>query len=289
MSVETTKCVSEQFFPKDWLSDSALRSADLATRGAWMECLCHMWLNRVGHLTGTTESFAAMWRCSLDEAVRIIEVMQTTRICDVNNRNGNVTLTSRRLSRRCKEREQAALRMRRMRERGACYADRDASVRECSPPIPIPTDTINNQEPSLRTIRTGPKNGGSGCLDVKGFGCAPLGSTADGDDPDGDSRNSEWSQVIWAAILDSAPPELRQVIRRRLRTLRGYPPARVLATLLDVARAPASPKSLDEAMSWFLGRLKRSKLPLDNPKRYCVPDDLYDEAKRLLKRAMTRA
>ena len=110
------KGVSEAVYPKDILGDTALKTCTLRTRGAWYECLLHMWHDRTCEITTTYPGFARLWGCELVEAKQIIDELKITKPCNVTVSNLRVTLTSRRLQRRHKDRKDAANRQKKHRE-----------------------------------------------------------------------------------------------------------------------------------------------------------------------------
>jgi hypothetical protein len=106
-----------QFYTGDWLKDPSLSICAPAARGVWMDLLCAMHeAGRSGELRGTTDQLARVARCSTAELVQALTELQTTGAADVNDRNGVVTVSNRRMRRDAELREKAANRQRRHRD-----------------------------------------------------------------------------------------------------------------------------------------------------------------------------
>jgi len=89
------------------------------TRGIWIDILCFMWWSKKkGTISGTKENLARMVGASKDEFTLFIEEVSTHSFADINVcSNGKITLTSRRMSRDEKAREQTRLRQKRLRDK----------------------------------------------------------------------------------------------------------------------------------------------------------------------------
>lgn len=111
------KAPAFQFYPNDWLRDTLELS--LEARGAWITILCKMWYADVkGTLRLTRDQFARMLGVSPDEFDVILNELRVTQICNVvTERNGNITLENRRMSREFNERESNKIRQQRYRSR----------------------------------------------------------------------------------------------------------------------------------------------------------------------------
>jgi hypothetical protein len=78
-----------KFFPRDWLSDSALRTCSLATRGVWIDFLCVMHAAPIrGYLVsaaGTPMSVDQVSRligCSPAETDLLLAELLSLGVCD---------------------------------------------------------------------------------------------------------------------------------------------------------------------------------------------------------------
>ena len=109
------KRISEPVYPGDILADTQLQMCSLETRGAWFECLLRMWRDKTYQISGSHEALARLLGCPIDTIKRVISELETTNTCDVTGCNGTVTLVSRRLKRRSKERISTANRVRKHR------------------------------------------------------------------------------------------------------------------------------------------------------------------------------
>jgi hypothetical protein len=109
--------VSECVYPKDLLSERTLLFAPPDVKGAWVWCLLVMWDEGSDRVIGTYEELGRLWGCDAAEAKQLVGEIKTREIASVTFRHSNVTLMSRRLSRRKKERESAKNRKQAQRER----------------------------------------------------------------------------------------------------------------------------------------------------------------------------
>jgi len=118
-----------QWYPNDYLRDTRILS--LSTRGAWADMLNFMWyaIER-GILTGTHEQFARMLSCSIGEIENVINELNVTKVADVTNCNGIVTVINRRMRNEEKERKSTRLRVQKFRN-AKCN---DASNVDITPP-----------------------------------------------------------------------------------------------------------------------------------------------------------
>ena len=146
------KRVAEPFYMKDWLSDLELQSADLATRGAWIQTLCAMWLDKTDRVTKTADQLARFWGCERAEVERILGVLASQKICTVTVRHDNITLVSRRLSRRTKARNSAAKRQKEARARKASQA-RHGGVTAEKGPSSFSSSFSSSEERELKDVR----------------------------------------------------------------------------------------------------------------------------------------
>jgi len=113
--------VSEAVYPKDILSEITLVMAPPDVKGAWAWCLLAMWDNDTDRVEGSYLEIGLFWGCSADEAKRLCEEIKRRKIGGVTLSHDYVTLMSRRLNRRLKEREQAKKRKRKERQ-NKCHA-----------------------------------------------------------------------------------------------------------------------------------------------------------------------
>jgi len=119
--------VSEAVYPADILSDSALMASSIQTKGAWLWTLLLLWRDKTYKITDTREGFARLWGCSVNDVEAILAELEMRQVCDMSHdvpkMSANVTLTCRRLERRCKSNADAALRKQRQRDRDRSHTD----------------------------------------------------------------------------------------------------------------------------------------------------------------------
>ena len=110
------KLPAMMFYTGDWLKDPQLSLCEPATRGIWMDLLCAMHEDgRLGQLRGTTEQLARVARCSTAELSDALTDLKTTHTAEVEQRNGSVTVSCRRMQREADKRLKAAERQRKKR------------------------------------------------------------------------------------------------------------------------------------------------------------------------------
>lgn len=110
-----SKLPSFQFYPGDWVQDTACLS--LSSKGAWIDILCALWRaqNR-GTLTCSIVQWARIIRADAEQARRVIDELVNTCVCDsVTLANGDITLISRRQVKEEKDRKMNAIRQERYR------------------------------------------------------------------------------------------------------------------------------------------------------------------------------
>ncbi len=72
------------WYPKEWLSDSAVSALSPASRAAWHDWLNHMALKeQCGELIGTVESLARLGRVSIEQAKTALKELEETGTADV--------------------------------------------------------------------------------------------------------------------------------------------------------------------------------------------------------------
>lgn len=103
--------------------------ASMSTRGVWFEMLCCMWdAPQRGKIEGTHEQLARLLGCSTLELTSAISEINVTKIGDVTECNGIVTVINRRMYREQKEKESGALRVKRHREKNQCNGESNEDV-----------------------------------------------------------------------------------------------------------------------------------------------------------------
>lgn len=114
----TDKLPWMQWYGGDWLADPCVTLCSPATRGIWMDLLCHMHRDgRRGQVTGTLAQLARMGRCTTDEVKAAIAELESTKTADVDcSRNAVVTVRNRRMARAEKDRKSNARRQQRFRD-----------------------------------------------------------------------------------------------------------------------------------------------------------------------------
>lgn len=110
-----TKRVSTPIYPKDILSDRELVTCSPAAKGAWLWTFLQLLADDKDRQRDTFEGFARSWCCTVAEAKGIVTELVERSPCDVSLQGDVVTLTSRRLKRKCNARKQGAARVRKHR------------------------------------------------------------------------------------------------------------------------------------------------------------------------------
>jgi len=100
----------------DDMKDSGLSMCSPSTRGIWFDLLCVLHeLGRSGQVTYTPDQFCRVCRCTPAEFVAAIAELRTTQVAETHERDGNVTVISKRMQVKLKQRVLAAERVRRHR------------------------------------------------------------------------------------------------------------------------------------------------------------------------------
>lgn len=144
-----------QFYTGDWLKDEQLRKCGLAAKGFWMDMLCFIDQSGKGSVTGTLKELARMAGCDSSEAEAAIAELQRTETATVTERNGEITLTNRRMEREAKEKSANALRQKRHREKAKSQpksqqSNAPSSSSTSSSTSVIPDGVTNSLVESLR-------------------------------------------------------------------------------------------------------------------------------------------
>jgi len=119
-----------------------------------MDWIAHMMKARVGHLRGTREQLAVLGRCNIDQASMAIEEIKNTVTARIDESNGVVTLTSRRLKREENARNMTKLRVIKHRCNGDVTpfvthkVPSDSSSGSTSPPDQLPLEKGFGEKPS---------------------------------------------------------------------------------------------------------------------------------------------
>ena len=132
----TAKLPAFQFYPGDWLKDPALSMCAPATRGVWIDLLCAMHETRTGTVAGTLPQLARLCRCAPEDISEALTDLISTRTAEVQyqaaTEKGVITITSRRLKREAKLREEAAARQRKSRGKSD---EKKPPVTDCHTPV----------------------------------------------------------------------------------------------------------------------------------------------------------
>jgi hypothetical protein len=130
------------FYTGDWIKDT--RVLDIFARGAWIDILCVM-AERDGSVTWPLRAYEQYWalidpNTVFPHAESIIAQFQRYNICEVvTERNGDITLRCRRMTRDIKSRE--SNRKRQERHRGKFSSN--ATVTEKNTVLPSPSPSLN--------------------------------------------------------------------------------------------------------------------------------------------------
>lgn len=142
------------------MKDPAVSGLSPAARGIWFDLICVMHeAGRSGVIAGTRASLSRMARCSTDELAGAINEFTLCLTCEVvDDGNGLVTLTNRRMKREADARKGTAERVADYRERKASNAPVTAEKR----PI-LQTSEVRNQI-----------NSDKACKPINGDGAGPA-------------------------------------------------------------------------------------------------------------------
>jgi len=98
-----------------WLTDRALSKGEPATRGIWLDLLCGMHTDDDYMVAGTAESLSRMARCTPLQMLEAIADLKSHNVATVTERDGIITLVSRRMQREWNSRKSNADRQKRHR------------------------------------------------------------------------------------------------------------------------------------------------------------------------------
>ena len=127
------KRVSEAVFPADILAACDLGMCTLRTFGAWMKTLLVLMRENKSSKTATREQWGRFLGCPPREFDAIVDELRDLTPCDVRERNGKITLKSRRLARKENARKQGARRAQRFRDNAKVHAADSAPSSSSSP------------------------------------------------------------------------------------------------------------------------------------------------------------
>lgn len=129
------KAPAFQFYPGDWIQDTRILTP--LTRGIWIDMLCFMWRsNERGKVEGTPEQLARMLSCKQEEIEISIKELSVTKIADVTNGNGCVTVINRRMFREEKTRTSTRCRVQKFRNAGV--------KRSCNESVTVPSSSSSS-------------------------------------------------------------------------------------------------------------------------------------------------
>lgn len=111
------KAPADQFYYGDYIRDT--RSLSLDAKGAWMDILCNgFFKNPQGRISQSYDDWARMFGCDVDTAKTVIAAIKKHQVGDVvTERNGDVTVTNRRMYNAWCDRQDVKQRVQRYRDR----------------------------------------------------------------------------------------------------------------------------------------------------------------------------
>jgi hypothetical protein len=121
------KAPAIQFYPGDYVRDT--RSLNLMAKGAWADIL-FLGFSKTpqGRISQSLDDWATMFGCDIATAKTVLEAIRKHQVGDVvTQRNGDITVTNRRMYRDWKEREAAKNRAKAYRDRHGGHEQGDAS------------------------------------------------------------------------------------------------------------------------------------------------------------------
>ncbi len=130
-----------------WIQDTRVLSP--VAKGFWIDVLCFMWKkdDDQGSLSGPVPMLARITGTPESDVIASIEEFEIFNICDVSrDGHGTVTLVSRRMSRLCKERNDAAERQRNKRKRDKAAKDAENPADGHGDVTPDVTDRRKKEE-----------------------------------------------------------------------------------------------------------------------------------------------
>ena len=90
------KAPAFQFYPSDWQRD--MDDYPLEIEGAWIRICCRLYWSE-GKATKTLKEWCAILRKNRSKTEQILNFFVKKNICDLDNQNGSITITSRRMVR----------------------------------------------------------------------------------------------------------------------------------------------------------------------------------------------
>lgn len=118
-----------KWFAADWLAEPELAKTSLEARGLWAEVLNLMFHSDSETLTGTPDQLSRMLRCLPSEFASALENLSATTVAEIEQRNGVIKFTCRRLQREAAIRRGGRNRSAKLRERGGGDPERWAAIR----------------------------------------------------------------------------------------------------------------------------------------------------------------
>lgn len=121
------KAPAIQFYPSDYVRDT--RSLNLMAKGAWADIL-FLGFSKTpqGRISQSIDDWATMLGCDIATAKTVLEAIRKHQVGDVvTQRNGDITVTNRRMFRDWKEREGAKKRAARYRDKHGGDENEEAS------------------------------------------------------------------------------------------------------------------------------------------------------------------
>lgn len=124
-----SKAPAGQFYWADWLRDSELQSISAASRGIWINLLCHMWFAKTrGRIIGTKEELQRLANCADHEFDTFLHEISRKLFGNKRLRGENIVLECRRMMRDEKARQNTNERVKKHR----CNADVTDEKQGCS-------------------------------------------------------------------------------------------------------------------------------------------------------------
>lgn len=135
------KAPAFQFYVGDYIKDTRMLSP--AARGIWADCLMFMWhSDERGTVSGTIAQLSRMFSATEAEVHAAVDELKCTKVADVTECNGIVTLTNRRMVREERERKSTRCRVKRFRN--------GDNKRDCNDDVTGPSSSSSsssNQKP----------------------------------------------------------------------------------------------------------------------------------------------
>jgi hypothetical protein len=162
------------FYTGDWMKDPCVSLLSPAARGIWFDFICSMYeRKRSGTITGTFEQLQRLGRCTGKQLRSALTEWVASQTADVDEHEGLIRVTNRRLQRECNARENTRKRVKDHRSR--------KKKQECNAPSSCseslsPESDLKNQSLSLGGAKA-PRRAAAHAASGSGLGNGAAGAS----------------------------------------------------------------------------------------------------------------